>query len=57
MESISKDEGRTILFVSHNMPAMAKLCPTSIYLKDGTVKRIGNTDDVVQEYLLATNAL
>jgi lipopolysaccharide transport system ATP-binding protein len=57
MESISKDEGRTILFVSHNMPAMAKLCPTSIYLKDGMVKRIGNTEEVVHEYLVATNAL
>ena len=56
MESISKDEGRTILFVSHNMPAMEKLCPTSIYLENGTVKRIGKTDEVVNEYLIATNA-
>ncbi len=57
MESISKDEGRTILFVSHNMTAMSKLCPTSIYLEHGTVKRIGATDDVVHEYLVTTNAL
>src|ERR1700756_2603635 len=56
MESISKDEGRTILFVSHNMPAMEKLCPTSIYLENGSVKRIGNTEEVVNEYLIATNA-
>jgi lipopolysaccharide transport system ATP-binding protein len=53
MESISKDEGRTILFVSHNMPAMAKLCPTSIYLEGGTVKRVGQTEEVVEEYLKA----
>ena len=51
MESISKDEGRTILFVSHNMPAMVKLCPTSIYLEKGLVKNIGNTEEIVQEYL------
>ena len=56
MEAISKDEGRTILFVSHNMPAMANLCPTSIYLEGGTVKTIGKTDDVVNEYLLATTS-
>ena len=51
MESISRDEGRTILFVSHNMPAMTKLCPTSIYLEGGTIKNIGNTEEIVQEYL------
>jgi len=56
MESISKDEGRTILFVSHNMPAMENLCPTSIYLEHGTVKKIGKTNEVVTEYLIATNA-
>jgi lipopolysaccharide transport system ATP-binding protein len=56
MESISKDEGRTILFVSHNMPAMVNLCPKSIYLEKGTIKSIGVTEDIINEYLLTTNS-
>ena len=56
MESISKDEGRTILFVSHNMKAMVNLCPKSIYLESGTIKNIGVTESIVNEYLLHTDS-
>jgi len=55
MASISKDEGRTIIFVSHNMKAMVNLCPTSIYLEQGMIKSIGETKGIVDEYLNNNN--
>jgi lipopolysaccharide transport system ATP-binding protein len=44
-------EGRTILFVSHNMPAIQKLCRKTVWLDAGYVKEIGPTPEVVQRYL------
>jgi lipopolysaccharide transport system ATP-binding protein len=44
-------EGRTVLFVSHNMTAIRKLCNRAILLADGLVARDGSSDDVVQYYL------
>jgi lipopolysaccharide transport system ATP-binding protein len=46
------DEGRTVLFVSHNMNAIRNLCSRCILLKDGSVKSDSkNVDGVVSEYL------
>ena len=44
-------EGRTVLFVSHNMPAVQALCARAILLRQGTVALDGSTGDVLQEYL------
>jgi lipopolysaccharide transport system ATP-binding protein len=44
-------EGRTVLFVSHNMPAVQALCARAILLRQGTVAVDGPTGDVLQEYL------
>ncbi|HEY2972569.1 MAG TPA: ABC transporter ATP-binding protein [Pyrinomonadaceae bacterium] len=44
-------EGRTILFVSHNMTAINQLCPLTLMLSEGRVARFGNTPEVVAEYL------
>ena len=44
-------EGRTVLFVSHNMGAVQKLCDRGVLLASGTVKLNGRTGDVVTEYL------
>ncbi|MES2467136.1 MAG: ABC transporter ATP-binding protein [Verrucomicrobiota bacterium] len=44
-------EGRTILFVSHNMAAVNNLCSKGVYLKDGTMFYQGGIDDVVTKYL------
>jgi lipopolysaccharide transport system ATP-binding protein len=44
-------QGRTILFVSHNMAAVRALCRTAIFLKDGTVVSCGNIVTVVDNYL------
>ena len=50
MDEVTKAEGRTILFVSHNMEAVKDLCAKSIYLKDGKVEMIGRTEDVIHKY-------
>ena len=46
------NEGRTILFVTHNMPTVRKLCPKAILLENGRVAMIGATDSVVDRYLV-----
>ena len=38
MGDVSQDEGRTILFVSHNMAAVQKFCKKGIYLDQGVIK-------------------
>jgi len=44
-------EGRTILFVSHNMPAVRNLCQLAVWLKDGQVHQAGQVLDVSENYL------
>lgn len=44
-------EGRTVLFVSHNMPAVQRLCTRGILLSDGKITRDGDVRLAVQEYL------
>ncbi|WP_299017271.1 ABC transporter ATP-binding protein [uncultured Polaribacter sp.] len=51
MKDISGKNGRTVLFVSHNMTAVANLCSKVIVLKDGAIKFIGITEDAVENYL------
>lgn len=55
MDEVEKS-GRTVLFVSHNLDAMARLCPTSIWLDAGTVRASGPTEDVIDRYLRSTMA-
>jgi lipopolysaccharide transport system ATP-binding protein len=50
MEDVTK-QGRTILFVSHNMTAIRKLCPRSILLERGRVVMDGPSDEVLDRYL------
>lgn len=57
MGDVTKGEGRTILFVSHNMEAIAKLCPKSLFLDRGGVKEFGFTDKVMTNYLSIYNKL
>lgn len=44
-------QGRTVLFVSHNMGAIQSLCSKSIYLKHGTIQQTGPTDRIINYYL------
>lgn len=50
MEHIS-GSGRTILFVSHQMGAITRLCPQSIWLDEGVIHMIGPTENLVKSYL------
>lgn len=50
MSSVAK-EGRTVLFVSHNMGAIAELCSRAIWLEGGKLKTDGLPTDVVMQYL------
>jgi lipopolysaccharide transport system ATP-binding protein len=45
-------EGRTVLFVSHNMAAIETLCDQCVLLQSGKIAKIGPTSEVVNEYLL-----
>lgn len=50
MGDVSKGEGRTVLFVSHNMAAVKELCNQGILLNQGRVEYIGNATQTVIEY-------
>lgn len=50
MSDVAKS-GRTVLFVSHNMGAVAALCPTSLWLDKGQVQKLDQSATVIQEYL------
>ncbi len=44
--------GRTVLFVSHNMPAVQALCNKAIYLKTGSVRAVGDVEPLLNQYLV-----
>ena len=44
-------EGRTVLFVSHNMQAVQNLCDRAVLLRNGVVACLGHTSQVVAEYM------
>jgi lipopolysaccharide transport system ATP-binding protein len=50
MGEVSKGEGRTVLFVSHNMAAVQSLCGKGIVLKDGTLNFTGDAVEAVSAY-------
>jgi ABC-type glutathione transport system ATPase component len=45
------DEGRTVLFVSHDLGPIRRLCERVIWLADGRLRMDGDPDDVIQSYL------
>lgn len=51
MQDISKGEGRTVLFVSHNMAAVRSLCTRGMLIENGEISRIGNIDSIIENYL------
>ena len=50
MKDVSQGQGRTVLFVSHNMGAMRSLCQRAVYLKAGKVVRDGRAGEVIDVY-------
>jgi len=51
MQDVSKGEGRTVLFVSHNMASVKALCNNGILLEKGMVKYTGKIQDTVEHYI------
>ena len=51
MQDVSKGEGRTVLFVSHNMASIRKLCKNGVVLKNGCVDLIDTADRCVDYYV------
>lgn len=55
MKDVSQGEGRTVLFVSHNMAAVKNLCNTGIVLKNGRIDYLGTCSDAIGHYISAVD--
>ena len=54
MQDVSKGEGRTVLFVSHNMASIRQLCHTGVLLDKGSIVMKGAVGDVVDAYVASS---
>lgn len=50
MQDVSSSEGRTVLFVSHNLMALSSLCNKGIYLKNGQIRTQGGIEEALSQY-------
>lgn len=53
MQDVSKGEGRTVLFVSHNMASIRALCKNGVLLENGSITMTGEVNEIVDHYLEA----
>lgn len=51
MQDVSRGEGRTVLFVSHNMASIKQLCNVGYVLRNGLIAYSGNIKDAVEFYI------
>jgi len=51
MQDVSQNDGRTVLFVSHNMNAIKRLCKKGLLLKNGEIEFFGSIDETIKNYL------
>ena len=56
MQNMSREGGRTVLFVSHNMAAVKSLCTRGILIENGKIKFDGSIDETLTRYATITNA-
>lgn len=54
MKEVSRNQGRTVIFVSHNMAAVKNLCTRVVWLERGKVRSVGPAEKLVVEYLNET---
>lgn len=47
-----KKSGKTFIFVSHDLASVREFCDRSLYIKNGKLKNLGNTDSVIKDYIL-----
>ena len=55
MEEVAERQGRTILFISHNLTAVQRLCPKSILLSGGRIIASGSSREIIAGYLAAND--
>lgn len=55
MKDVSERQGRTVIFVSHNMSAMRTLCSKGLYFNNGSIVLEGEMDPVIEKYLSASS--
>lgn len=51
MQEVSRGEGRTVLFVSHNMGSVKNLCKKGIVLNNGLIEFQGSVEDAISKYI------
>jgi len=51
MQDVSKGEGRTVLFVSHNMGSVKRLCNRGVLLINGGISFLGGIEEVINQYI------
>lgn len=56
MQEVSKGQGRTVLFVSHNMAAVRNLCKTGIVLRQGVLLQRGDCESSISTYTQSSQA-
>jgi ABC-type polysaccharide/polyol phosphate transport system ATPase subunit len=49
----AEQEGRTLIFVSHDLETLTKLCPRSLWLESGAIREAGATSTLVRNYLVS----
>jgi lipopolysaccharide transport system ATP-binding protein len=54
MQEVSRSEGRTVLFVSHNMASVKQLCTDAICMENGSISYTGDTDTAIKKYMGST---
>ena len=54
MQDVSQGEGRTVLFVSHNMASIRHLCRSGVVLEDGKMTFLGTADEAVDLYMASS---
>jgi lipopolysaccharide transport system ATP-binding protein len=55
MRGVMREQGRTIIFVSHDMNAISKLCTRAMLLENGTIRQDGPVNTVISDYLTANS--
>lgn len=55
MKELSLSEGKTILFVSHNLNSVSTLCNNSMLLESGKLMQFGKTEEVINTYIQKNN--
>lgn len=56
IKDVAREEGRTIIFVSHNIHAVRSLCNLGLFLNEGRLDNFGKTDHVINSYITKSKA-